>query len=147
MPAQRQDPLRNFRYRLEIDGIDQAGFAEVSLGDLSTDPIEYREGDEISTVRKLNGLNKYGNITLKWGITDSMELADWHQLIVDDATALDDARRNVIIRLQNEAGAETTAFEIVKAWPCKYDPSDLKATGNEVAIDTLELCNEGIKRI
>jgi phage tail-like protein len=98
-------------------------------------------------VRKLNGLNKYGNITLKWGITDSTDLADWHQLVVDDATALDDARRNVVIRVQNEAGEDKAAFEITKAWPCKYDPSDLNATGNEVAIDTLELCNEGIKRI
>ena len=143
----RQDPLRNFRYRLEIDQIEQAGFAEVSVGELSTDPIEYREGDEITTVRKLNGLNKYGNITLKWGITDSMELADWHQLIVDDSTPLDDARRNVVIRVQNEAGEEKAAFEVIKAWPIKYNPSDLNAKGNEVAIDELELCNEGIKRI
>ena len=145
--AERQDPLRNFRYRLEIDGIDQAGFAEVAIGDASTEPIEYREGDEITTVRKLNGLNKYANITLKWGITDSMDLADWHQLVVDDATPLNDARRNVVIRIQNEAGEDKAAFEITKAWPCKYDPSDLNGKGNEVAIDTLELCNEGIRRI
>jgi phage tail-like protein len=138
--AERQDPLRNFRYRLEIDNIEQAGFAEVTVGDLSTDPIEYREGDELTTVRKLNGLNKYGNITLKWGITDSMEL-------VDDSTPLADARRTVVIRVQNEAGEDKAAFEILKAWPCKYDPSDLNAKGNEVAVDTLELCNEGIKRI
>jgi phage tail-like protein len=145
--AERQDPLRNFRYRLEIDGIEQAGFAEVMIGDLSTDPIEYREGDEPTTVRKLNGLNKYGNVTLKWGITDSMELADWHQLVVDDQTPLASARRTVVIRVQSEAGEEKAAFEIFKAWPCKYDPSDLNAKGNEVAIDTLELCNEGIRRI
>lgn len=143
----RQDPLRNFRYRLEIDNIEQAAFSEVAIGDLSTDPIEYREGDEITTVRKLNGLNKYGNITLKWGITDSMELADWHQLVVDDATPLDDARRTVVIRVQNEAGEDKAAFEVTKAWPSKYDPSDLNGTGNEVAIDALELCNEGIRRI
>ena len=73
---ERQDPLRNFRYRLEINSITQAGFAEVTVGELSTDPIEYREGDELTTVRKLNGLNKYANITLKWGITESTELAD-----------------------------------------------------------------------
>ncbi|MFY2826027.1 phage tail protein [Ruegeria sp. MALMAid1280] len=145
--AERQDPLRNFRYRLEIDSIEQAGFAEVMIGDLSTDPIEYREGDEPTTVRKLNGLNKYGNITLKWGITDSTELADWHQLVVDDNTLLEEARRTVVIRVQNEAGEEKAAFEIFKAWPCKYDPSDFNAKGNEVAIDTLELCNEGIRRI
>ncbi len=143
----RHDPLRNFRYRLEIDSIEQTGFSEVTVGDSSTDPIEYREGDEPTTARKLNGLNKYGNITLKWGITESTELADWHQLVVDDATPLDDARRAVVIRVQNEAGEEKAAFEVVKAWPCKYDPSDMNATGNEVAIDTLELCNEGIRRI
>ena len=144
---ERQDPVRNFRYRLEIDSIEQAGFAEVAIGDLSTEPIEYREGDEITTVRKLNGLNKYANITLKWGITESMELADWHQLVVDDATPLEEARRNVVIRVQDEAGADKAAFEITKAWPCKYDPSDLNGKGNEVAVDTLELCNEGIRRI
>jgi phage tail-like protein len=143
----RQDPLRNMRYRLEIDGIDQAGFAEVAIGDLSNEPIEYREGDELTTVRKLNGLTKYANITLKWGITDSMDLANWHQLVVDDATPLDDARRNVVIRIQNEAGDDKAAFEVTRAWPCKYDPTDLNGKGNEVAIDTLELCNEGIKRI
>ena len=143
----RLDPLRNFRYHLRINDIDQAGFSEVTIGDLSTDPIEYREGDETTTVRKLNGLNKYGNISLKWGITESMELANWHQLIVDDSTPLDDVRKTVVITVQNEAGADKASFEIVKAWPCKYDPSDLNATGNEVAIDTLELCNEGIRRI
>ena len=144
--AERQDPLRNFRYRLEIDGIDQAGFAEVAVGDSSSDPIEYREGDEPKTVRKLNGLNKYANITLKWGITESTALADWRQLVVDDGP-LQDARRTVVIRIQNEAGEDKAAFEVVKAWPCKYDPTDLNGKGNDVAIDTLELCNEGIKRI
>ena len=142
-----QDPLRQFRYRLEINNIEQAGFAEIAGGDLSTDPIEYRDGDETTTVRKLNGFNEYGNLTLKRGITDSTELADWHQLVVDESTPLDDARRTVVIRVQNEAGEDKAAFEVTKAWPCKYDPSDFNAETNEVAIDTLELCNEGIKRI
>jgi phage tail-like protein len=144
---ERRDPLRNFRFVLEIDQIQQAGFSEVVIGELSTDPIEYRKGGEPTTVRKLAGLNKYGNITLKRGITGSTELAAWHRRLVDGATALDDARRTVVIRVRNAAGEEAAAFEVVKAWPCKYDPVDLNATGNEVAIDTLELCNEGIRRI
>lgn len=143
----RQDPLRNFRYRLEIDQIEQAAFAEVAIGDATNEPIEYREGDEPPTVRKLNGLTKYANITLKWGITESLELAEWHQLVVNGATKLDDARRTVVIRVQNEAGEDKAAWEITRAWPSKYDPSDLNGKGNEVAIDTLELCNEGIRRI
>ena len=145
--ATRKDPLRNFRFRLEIDGIDQAGFSEVAIGDASSEPIEYREGNEITTVRKLNGLNKYANITLKWGTTDSMVLADWHQLVVDDSTPLDEARRNVVIRVQNEAGEDKAAYEVIQAWPTKYDPTDLNGKGNEVAIETLELVNEGIRRI
>jgi phage tail-like protein len=143
----RQDPLRNFRFRLEINGIEQAAFSEVAIGDLSNEPIEYREGDEPTTVRKLSSLTKYANVTLKWGITDSMELANWHQEIVGGATLLDAIRKTVVIRVQDEAGGDKAAFEITRAWPCKYDPTDLNGTGNEVAIDTLELCNEGIRRI
>jgi phage tail-like protein len=145
MPA--NDPLRNFRYRLEIDGIVQAGFSEVAIGDASNDPIEYREGNEITTVRKLKGLNKYANITLKWGLTDSIELSNWHRMVVDDATPLAAARRNVVIRVQNEAGEDKAAWEITRAWPTKYNPADLNGKGNEVAIESLELANEGIRRI
>jgi phage tail-like protein len=145
MPA--NDPLRNFRYRLEIDGIVQAGFSEVAIGDASNDPIEYREGNEITTVRKLKGLNKYGNITLKWGLTDSIELSNWHRMVVDDATPLAAARRTVVIRVQNEAGEDKAAYEITRAWPTKYNPTDLNGKGNEVAIESLELANEGIRRI
>lgn len=143
----RVDPLRNFRYRLEIDGIDQAGFAEVAIGDSSTEPIEYREGVDPTTAIKIKGLFKYGNVTLKWGITDSMELSEWHRSVVDDATTMEDVRRTVVIRVQNEAGEDKASWEVDRAWPAKYDPSDLNAKGNEIAIDTLELCNEGIRRI
>jgi phage tail-like protein len=141
------DPLRNFRYRLEIDGIVQAGFSEVAIGDSSNDPIEYREGNELTTVRKLKGLNKYGNITLKWGLTDSVELSNWYQMVVDDATTLAAARRTVVIRIQDEAGADKAAYEVTRAWPTKYNPTDLNGKGNEVAIESLELANEGIRRI
>ena len=142
-----QDPLRNFRYRLEIDGIVQAGFSEVAIGDASSDPIEYREGNELTTVRKLKGINKYGNVTLKWGLTDSIELANWHRMVVDDATPLAAARRTVVIRIQNEAGEDKAAYEVTRAWPTKYNPTDLNGKGNEVAIESLELANEGIRRI
>jgi phage tail-like protein len=141
------DPLRNFRYRLEIDGIVQAGFSEVAIGDASNDPIEYREGNELTTVRKLKGLNKYGNVTLKWGLTDSIELSNWYQMVVDEATPLSAARRTVVVRIQNEAGEDKAAYEITRAWPTKYNPTDLNGKGNEVAIESLELANEGIRRI
>src|SRR2546421_4585805 len=77
----RIDPLRNFRYRLEIDSIAQAGFSEVMIAETTIDAVDYREGNEPPHVRKLSGLTKYGNITLKWGLTigsSSLDLFKWH---------------------------------------------------------------------
>ena len=68
----RKDPYKNFRFLLEIDGITQAGFREVTVPDSTSDVAEYREGNEPITPRKLPGLVKYGNLTLKWGMTDSL---------------------------------------------------------------------------
>jgi phage tail-like protein len=139
----RNDPLRNFRFRLEIGGIDQAGFSEVSGFDITVDPIDYREGNEATHVRKLPGLTKYGNVTLKWGVTDSMELYEWHRDVVNGKIE----RQNVAIVLMDEAGKEGIGrWEIVEAWPTKYDPMDLTAKGNDVSIETLELVNEGVTR-
>ena len=138
----RNDPLRNFRFRLKIGGITQAGFSEVSGFDVWIDAIDYREGNEPTHVRKLPGLTKYGNVTLKWGITDSMDLYNWHQQIV----AGDIQRKTVAIVVIDEGGNDKARFEITDAWPMKYDPMDLNAKGNDVSVETLELVNEGVKR-
>lgn len=141
----RQDPLRNFRFRLEIDGIQAAGFSEVQIGATSTDVIDYREGTDPPHVRKLSGLTKYGNITLKYGVTDSLELYQWHRQIVTGQLA--NSRKQVVIVVADESGAVRARFVVSEAWPIKYDPSDLNAKGNEVMIELLELANEGIERV
>src|SRR5688500_59868 len=143
--ATRIDPLRNFRFRLEIDGIQQAAFSEVAIGETTTDAIDYREGNEPTHVRKLSGLTKYGNITLKWGITDSVELYNWHKAIV--AGQIQQNRKTVSIVVLDETGADKARFMVSNAWPMKYDPTDLNAKGNEVLIELLELANEGIERV
>ena len=141
--AARKDPLRNFRFRLEINGIQQAGFSEVSGFDVTVDPIDYREGADPTHVRKLSGLTKYGNVTLKWGVTDSVELYQWHQRIVEGNID----RKNIAIVVVDEAGADKARWEIVEAWPTKYDPADLNAKGNETALETVELVHEGMERV
>ncbi len=141
----RQDPLRNIRFRLEIDGLQVAGFSEVAIGATTTETIDYREGNEPARVRKLSGLTKYGNISLKRGVTDSRELFDWHQQIVQGQ--ISSSRRNVAIVVLAESGEDRARFVVSNAWPTKYDPSDLNAKGNEVFIECLELANEGIERV
>ena len=94
-------------------------------------------------MRKLPGLTKFGNVTLKRGITDSMDIYNWHKDIVAGKIH----RETVAIVVIDEAGADKARFEIADAWPSKYDPMDLNAKGNDVAIETLELVNEGVQRV
>lgn len=145
---ERIDPLRNFRFVLEIDSLTLAGFSEVAIAESTIEAVDYREGDEPPHVRKLSGLTKYGNVTLKRGMTvgaNSLELFKWHNEV--SAGGIKEQRKTVAIVVQDEAGQPQARFVIAKAWPTKYDPSDLSAKGNEVAIELLELANEGIERV
>lgn len=142
----RTDPLRNFRFRLEIDGIQQAGFSEVTVADTTTDAIDYREGNEPPHARKLSGLTKYANITLKWGVTDSMELYNWHAKVVETGSGGEGNRKKVTVVVLDESGRDKARFVVDNAWPIKYTPGALTGKGNDVMIETLEFANEGIER-
>jgi phage tail-like protein len=142
--GERKDPYKNHRFLVEIDGITQAGFREVTIPNSSQDPIEYREGNEPPTVRKQPGLIKYSNITLKWGISDSQDLYKWRKQVEEGKTK--DARKNVAIVLLNEEGETAARWECSAAWPTKYEAPALNATGNEIAIETVEIAHEGVKR-
>lgn len=142
MPGDRNDPYRNFRYRIEIEGIEQAGFSEVTGYDASLEIIEYREGNEVITPRKLPGLAKYGNITLKWGTTDSMELYEWMQECIEGTVE----RKTVTIIAIDEEGSDVATWQVIEAWPTKYTVPNFNGTGKEVAIESLELAHEGMTR-
>jgi phage tail-like protein len=140
--ATRVDPYRNFNFLVEIGGITQAGFSDCTGFGSSTDPIEYREGGENTTVRKLPGMTKHTNITLKWGLTDSKELYDWYREIVSGKVD----RRNGSIVLLDLDGKEKVRWNFFQGWPTKWDGPDFSAKGTDVAIETLELAHEGIER-
>ena len=135
--AERKNPYRNFRFLVEIDSIIQAGFSEATIPDSTSDIIEYREGNWPTYVRKLPGLTKHGNFTLKWGVTDSMELYNWRKLV--EQGKMKDARKNIAVILMDEEGNPASRWEFGGAWPIKYDAPDLTAKGNDVAIETLEI--------
>jgi phage tail-like protein len=138
----RTDPYRNFNFLVEIDGITQAGFSDVTGFGASTDPIEYREGGENTTVRKLPGATKYSNITLKWGLTDSRELYEWYRQVIKGNVQ----RKNGSIIVLDLDGQEKIRWNFFHAWPAKWDGPDMSAKGNDVSIETLELAHEGIER-
>lgn len=143
----RRDPLRNFRFRVEIDNVARAGFSEVAIGESTTAAIDYREGTDAPHVRKLSGLTKYGNLVLKAGVTTAagaLELYQWHVAVASGQLA--QSRRRVVVVVQDEAGQDQVRFVVTDAWPVKYQTGELNARANEVLIETLELANEGIER-
>jgi phage tail-like protein len=142
--GQRKDPYRNFRFLLEIDSIVQAGFSECTIPDSTSDVVEYREGNEPPSVRKLPGLNKYSNIVLKWGVTDSLELYSWRRLV--EQGKMKDARRKAAVIILDEEGNPAARVDFEAAWPSKWDGPDLTAKGNDVAVETLEISHEGMTR-
>jgi phage tail-like protein len=133
----------NFNFLVEIDGIARASFQECTGLDATVDVIEYREGGMQPGLHKRPGLTKYSNIVLKRGITTDTQLSDWHAQIVRGQIE----RKTGSIVLLDQRGEEVARWNFVRAWPTKYDPGDLMATANDVAVETLEIVHEGMERV
>jgi phage tail-like protein len=142
MARRATDPFASFNFKLEIEGITVAGFSEVTGLNQESNVIDYREGQEPITPRKLPGLNKFGNITLKRGISPDLSVYNWRKTVTDG----DIERRNASIVLHNEKHEEVVRWNLANAWPSKYVGPDLKANANEVAIESVELTHEGLER-
>ncbi|MDD5320658.1 MAG: phage tail protein [Methylococcales bacterium] len=140
--ANRTDPYRVYKFKVEIDGITRGGFREASGLDSTQDPIEYREGTDGLHSKKLPGLNKSSNISLKWGITDDAQLWEWRKKSIDGTVE----RKNGSIVLYNDAGEEKIRWNFIEGWPTKWTGPSFNATGNEVAIETLEIAHEGLTK-
>jgi len=138
MPGpQRIDPFENFRFRVEIDGIQQAAFTECSGLGSHIDVVEHRDGAE-TMIKKLPGLVKYPDIVLKWGITASRELYDWHRSIINGQLV----RKSGSVILLDADGTEKVRWNFTNAWPSKWDGPTLNAKGDDLAIGSLTITCE-----
>ncbi len=138
----RVDPYKNFRFLVEIDGIVQAGFTDCSGFGSHVEAVEYREGGDANQVRKLLGKASYPDISLKWGVTDSRELYDWHVAALSGEIE----RKNGSIILQDDTGQEKLRWNFFNAWPSKWEGSALSAKGNDAAIESLTVSCERLER-
>ena len=142
--AQRIDPFRTFNFLVELDGIAQASFTECGGLSSTTEVAEFRQGGDNARMRKLPGKTSFSDITLKWGLTDSTELWDWRQQIVEGNVV----RKNgsiVVFDLANHT--EVARWNFVAAWPTKWEGASFSARGSDIAIDTLVLAHEGLVRV
>jgi phage tail-like protein len=145
MPQPGQQPIyhRAFQFSVEIDGIIGAHFQEAGGVDATVDTIEYREGGDRLNVRKLPGLTKHGNLTLKRGYTDDHQLWDWFG---DAMAGAESIRRNISVVQLDMSGKEVMRWNLFNAFPVKYTAPAFNAKTNELSIETVEIAYERVER-
>jgi len=137
----RNDPFRGFNFRVEIEGLPVASFSEVSGLTADGDAVDYREGtDAANIVRKLSGLRKVTNLMFKRGYSQDNMLWSWYQRI---ANGVDDRRSGSVV-LMNEAHRDVMRWNFENAWINKIEGPAMKASSNDVAMESLELVHEGL---
>lgn len=134
-------PIVKFHFQVEWGGT-KIGFTEVSGLDVETEVIEYRHGASPEYHKtKMPGMQKYTNITLKRGtFASDNEYFDWWNTVKLNKIE----RRDITISLLNEEHSPIVVWKVKNAWPTKIQSTDLKADGNEVAIESMELVHEGL---
>jgi len=145
MPKRRpEDPLGQYNFHVEIEGVNVAYFRAVSGLPIECEPIEYMNGDD-GTIRKRPGRIKVSNITLKRGFADKSNNPLWHWW---EAVANGKVERKFgSIVLQNDAGGEVCRYNFTEGWPVKWKGWDLDGMGNTAVIEEIELCCETLKRV
>jgi phage tail-like protein len=141
--GERKDPFAAFRFVVEIEGLAAAGFAEVGGLETEIATEEYREGGVNDFVHKLPNGAKQPNLTLQHGLTDSDALWKWQLDIVRGTVT----RKTVRIMVLDSEGQEKVGWRCLEAYPTKWVGPALKADGNAVAIERLELAHKGIERV
>jgi phage tail-like protein len=146
MATKRDRPYSQFNYLVSFGPSEdsvEAGFQEVSGLGWEQTPAEYRNGNEpINAPRKINGLFKVPDVTLKRGVIGTTEIYGWVNSVRNgDQTDL----RDVTIKLLSEDRAATAVtWTLRNARPMKYTGPSLNGKGNEVAVEELVLSCEDI---
>jgi phage tail-like protein len=148
MATERANPYGTFNFLVDLGtgdtGSVKAGFQEVTGLNVEVTSADYRNGNEaVNHVRKINGIYKVGDITLKRGLMGALDLYQW---IAAVRSGDQSARRNITIQLRDESGQNTVmAWRLMNARPIRYNGPALNAkTGTDVAIEELVLSCEDL---
>lgn len=134
-------PLTVFHFQVEWGGT-RIGFTEVSGLTVELQTIDYREGSSYEyQVTKMPGIPQFSNITLKRGIfKGDNEFFQW----LNTVKLTNIERRSITVSLLNEEHEPVAVWKIKEAFPVKVEGPTLNSTGNEAAVETIELAHEGL---
>lgn len=149
---QRFDPYKNFKFQVFFEGSTSAvaGISKVSSLKRTTEVVKHRDGGDPSSSRKSPGRTEYEAITLDRGVTHDKDFEQWANKVwnygagLGAEVSLKDFRKNIIIKIYNEAGQVAIAYKIYRCWVSEFQAlADLDANANAVAIQHIKLENEG----
>lgn len=142
----RPDPYPGHNFHLIVNGVTDEGdavscaFTEITGLETELHVIEYRNGNEDHTVRKVPGLKSQTNLVCKKGSTGHHQFWDWIKSALDG----DVQRRDGSVILRDENQQDVMKWNFSRAWPCKYTGPTFNATNNEIAMESVEFCFEAI---
>ena len=137
------DPYRAYNFKLEIQGVTEAHFTEVSNMEVKVNAIPYREGGNSQVVHYVPGQTEYGAITLRYGLTRSTELWGWFLAGVKGTVQ----RKNCsIILLDADGTTEVLRWNLINAWAAEWRGARLSALDQEIAVESLTLVCETFER-
>lgn len=147
MAVFREDPYPSHDFRVRISGEGDgtgptAQFSEVSGLGVEIEVVEHRAGNQkFASARKLAGQVRYRNVVLERGVIGDLGLWEW----IREAVRARPDRRDSVIELLDEEGEVVLTWKLRNAWPCRYEGPTLDADGSSVALETLEICHEGLE--
>ncbi|MHB8567831.1 MAG: phage tail protein [Nitrososphaerales archaeon] len=149
----RQDPYKNFKFRVKWDGQYVAGISKVSPLVRRTEVVYHRSGGDPSTSHKSPGRTEYEAITLERGVTQDIAFEQWASRVwnfgagLGSEVALADFRKDIILDFMNEAGQVVLSYKIYRCWVSEYEAlPELDASSARIAIQRIKLENEGWER-
>ena len=136
----RQDALPAFLFAVEIDGLTTGFFRSVGGLAVETEVIEFKEGGDAGTIRKLPGVTRFANIRLTRRFTGDRTLYDWFTTVQKP----NPIKVNGRVIMFDRRGVRVAAWKFSNGFPVKWEGPELDASANEVAIETIEIAHEGL---
>ena len=142
----REDPIVGFHFALDIQGAVKGYFTEVSGIGSETEVAEQKVVNEkgIQVVLKVPGRLKWGDVTLKRGLTSNMDLWKWRKMVEDGDVK--SSRKNGSIIMFDQSLKPVAQWDFKNAWPSKISGPNPKSDSNELQVEEITIVHEYIAR-
>lgn len=143
------DPLVSAHFKIDVPQLGISAFF-LEMGGLGsetevTDHKVMADGTKTPVIRKIPGRLKWGDITLKRGVTANMDFYKWRKMVEDGDVS--SARCNGTIVMLDQTGGDIAKWEFEAGWPSKISGPSLKSDSNDIAVEELTIVHEGITRM